>query len=101
VVRAIRMQCHEDRWIVLADSGHNREQPITILFDDTPQSRAEKLAKIVADRVDQWGLALTGGYWKPILEVEVATGAEWRFTQLQQLLASSGLEVQRVPSPPR
>jgi hypothetical protein len=101
VVRAIRMQCLEDRWVVLADSGHNREQPTTILFDDTPQSRAEKLAKIVADRVDQWGLALAGGYWKPILEVEVAAGAEWRFTQLQQLLASSGLDVQRVPSTPR
>ncbi len=95
VARTIRMQCLEDRWVILADSGRSTDPNITITYEDTPQARAEKLAKVVADRVDQWGIALTGGYWKPSLEVEVAPGAEWRFSQLQQLLSGSGLEVQR------
>lgn len=98
VVRAIRMQCLADRWVVLADSAKSGQASTTIAFEDSPQQRAEQLAKVVAERVDQWGIALTGGYWKPVLEVEVAADAEWRFHQLQQLLASSGLDVQRVPT---
>ncbi len=96
VGRSIRMQCLEDRWIVLPDSGQaNDPAAVTIAFDTTPQQRAEKLAKVVAERVDSWGLALTGGYWKPVLVVDVGAGAEWRFNQLQQLLDASGLEIQR------
>lgn len=96
VGRSIRVQCLADRWIVLPDSGTaNDPAAITITFDISPQQRAEKLAKVVAERVDSWGLALTGGYWKPTLLVDVGPDAEWRFNQLQQLLESSGLEVQR------
>ncbi|MEO8271249.1 MAG: hypothetical protein ABI557_16120, partial [Aureliella sp.] len=96
VGRSIRLQCLADRWIVLPDSGKaNDPAAITITFDTSPQQRAERLARVVAERVDSWGLALTGGYWKPTLVVDVAPDAEWRFNQLQQLLESSGLEVQR------
>lgn len=96
VGRSIRMLCLQDRWIILPDSGKaNDPAAITIAFDSTPQQRAEKLARVVAERVDSWGLALTGGYWKPILLVDVGPDAEWRFNQLQQLLEASGLEVQR------
>lgn len=97
VARAIRLQCLPDRWVVLPDSPSSREGPKEILFDVPPQARAEKLAKVIADRVDGWGLALSGGYWKPILEVEVAPGAGWRYDQLQQLLEGSGLEVHQRP----
>lgn len=95
VVRSIRMQCLEDRWVILSDSGKVTDPSVTITYDDSPQVRAEKLAKVVSDRVNQWGIALSGGYWKPTLEVDVAPGAEWRFSQLQQLLSGSGLEVTR------
>lgn len=96
VGRSIRLQCLVDRWIVLPDSGQaNDPAAITIAFDTSPQQRAEKLARVVAERVDSWGLALTGGYWKPTLLVDVGPDAEWRFDQLQQLLDGSGLEIQR------
>ncbi len=94
VVRSIRMQCLEDRWLVLPDSGSSAAATI-IAFDVPPRERAEQLARVVLDRVDSWGLALMSGYWKPILVVDVAADAEWRFDQLQQLLDGSGLEVQR------
>ncbi len=96
VVRTIHLQCLADRWILLPDSGKaNDPRAKTINFEASPQQRAEALAKLIADRVDSWGLALSGGYWKPILVVEVAPDADWRFNQLQQLLDGSGLEVQR------
>ncbi|MCA9158929.1 MAG: hypothetical protein KDA72_11410 [Planctomycetales bacterium] len=96
VGRSIRLQCLADRWIVLPDSGKaNDPSAITITFDTSPQQRAERLAQVVAERVDSWGLALSGGYWKPTLVVDVAPDAQWRFHQLQQLLEGSGLDVQR------
>jgi hypothetical protein len=95
------MQCLKDRWVVLADASATNDAGLTIPFEDSPQARAEKLAKFIADRVESWGLALGGGYWKPVLVVDVAPDAQWRFDQLKQLLDGSGLDVQRQPSPSR
>lgn len=100
VTRSVRLQCLSDRWIVLPDSG-SANDAVTIFFEDAPQLRAEKLAKLIADRVEGWGLALTGGYWKPVLDVDVAPDADWRFDQLRQLMDGSGLEIQRRQLLPR
>ncbi|MEZ6075434.1 MAG: hypothetical protein R3C56_07105 [Pirellulaceae bacterium] len=57
VGRSIRLQCLADRWIVLPDSGKaNDPSAIAITFDLSPQQRAERLAQMVAERVDSWGL---------------------------------------------
>jgi hypothetical protein len=45
--------------------------------------------------MDRWGLAVLGGYWKPILTVEVRPGGEQRFAELQLLMQGSGIEVER------
>jgi hypothetical protein len=95
VVRTIRVACYQDRWIVLPEQ-YGTNQSDTIMLDVAMQSSAEQLAKVIADRVDRWGLALSGGYWKPVLEVEVIPGAEQRYEQLRRLLDGSGLEVRPV-----
>ena len=95
VVRHIRVQCYEDRWVVLPDAG-TKDKPETVMLDVSLQTSAEQLAKIVAGRMDRWGYALSDGYWKPILQVEVAPRSEFRYTQLLRLLDGSGLDVQRV-----
>jgi hypothetical protein len=94
VVRSIRLQCLNDRWIVMPESGSSKP-PIEIPFDGSPRERAERLATVIAERVEGWGIALTGGHWQPVLSVEVAPDADWRFDQLRQLLEGSGIEVQR------
>ena len=94
VVRSIHLQCLQDRWVVHPDAGSTRA-PVEIMFDGAPRERAEQLAKVVSERVQSWGIALMGGHWKPVLSVEVAPGAEWRYDQLRQLLDGSGLDVQR------
>ena len=95
VVRHIRVQCYEDRWVVLPDVG-TKDKSQTVMLDVSLQTSAEQLAKIVADRMDRWGYALSDGYWKPILQVEVAPRSDFRFAQLTKLLDGSGLEIQRV-----
>lgn len=99
VVRHIRVQCYEDRWVVMPDAG-TKDKAQTVMLDVSLQTSAEQLAKVVTDRMDRWGYALADGYWKPILQVEVAPRSDFRYTQLQRLLDGSGLEVQRVQAGP-
>jgi hypothetical protein len=94
VIRAIRLQCFVDRWVLLPDRG-SKAAPTIINFDGTLVQRAEKLAQAVTERVDGWGVAVAGGHWAPVLHVDVASDAEWRFQQLQRLMEGSGLDVVR------
>jgi hypothetical protein len=103
IVRAIRLQCYSDRWVLLPEKGSN-SPPIVITFDGPPVERAEKLAQAVGQRVESWGMALNNGHWAPVLHVNVAEEAEWRFQQLQRLMEGSGIDVVRkakIASPPR
>ncbi|MCC6507710.1 MAG: hypothetical protein IT423_01280 [Pirellulaceae bacterium] len=99
IVRNIRITCYEDRWVVLPDAG-SRDKPVTIMLDVSLQASAEELAKVVASRVDRWGYALSSGYWKPVLQVEVAPRSEKRYEQLSRLLDGSGLQLDRLNPPP-
>jgi len=46
-------------------------------------------------RMDQWGLAADGCYWKPVLRVHVDPNGEQRFAELSTLLDYSGIVVER------
>jgi hypothetical protein len=45
--------------------------------------------------MELWGMAVAGGYWKPVLKVWVAPDAESRFRELVILLKDSGIEAER------
>lgn len=92
VVRKVHLHCFADSWVLLPDNG-DVNLALTIPFKGTPEQRAVVLAKAIIDRVDSWGLALAGGYWKPVLIVDVAPQAAWRFDQLKRLMEGSGLEI--------
>ena len=93
VVRTIRVVCYDDRWVLMQDTTASNQ--VTIAIGQSPQQSAERLAKAITDRVAGWGIALSGGYWKPELVVDVAPGAEARCAQLERLLEGSGLTVKR------
>lgn len=94
IVRSLYLHCYDDRWILLPENG-KPDQGFLIPFDGTPEERAELLAKAVHRRVEEWGFALSGGYWKPELVVDVAPGAEWRYRQLVRLFEGSGLDIRQ------
>ena len=94
VVRSIRVVCYNDRWVLMQDNSTTSNQ-VTVPIGQSPQASAERLAKVITDRVGGWGIALGGGYWKPELLVDVAPGAEGRYSQLERLLEGSGLNVKR------
>lgn len=99
VVRSIRMACFRDKWIVYPEAKSS-SNPITISLNAQPQASAEQLAEAIADRVDRWGAALAGGYWKPVLIVDVAYGGQSQFQKLVQLLEGSGVDIQRSAASP-
>jgi hypothetical protein len=45
--------------------------------------------------MERWGMAVAGGFWKPVLKVRVAPGGEARFQELTRLLEDSGMEIER------
>lgn len=95
IIRPIRVACLEDRLILLPDLGIH-EAPDVILINGSMIDEIDTLVGKIWEQVDTWGIAVTGGYWKPILHVDVPRGAEWRFEELKTLLLGSGLEVQRT-----
>ncbi len=92
VVRPIRIHCFADRWIVIPDDG-NLSQAVTIAADQPIHDRGMQTAAAVDRMVRRWGMAVAGGYWKPVLEVDVAPGAEHQFQLLESLMRSAGLQV--------
>jgi hypothetical protein len=59
-------------------------------------SSIDEFVSAIWEHMEQWGIAVAGGYWRPILHVEVGYGADQRFRELQTLLEGSGMEVVRT-----
>jgi hypothetical protein len=95
VVRPIRLGCHPDR-LILFPERDDRRAPDTILVEGSMLDEIDTLSARIAARVESWGLAVAGGYWKPVLHVQVAPHAEERFRELQMLLDGSGWELRRT-----
>jgi hypothetical protein len=94
VVRPIRVACLPDRLIILPERGESRAPEVVLVTSGMAES-VDALVGKIWDRIDSWGIAVAGGYWKPELQVQVAQGAEHRFDELRTLLEGSGLEVRR------
>ncbi len=91
VVRNVKVQCYGNRLVMIGDSTNDTD---VILVDPAdPSAAVVRLAGLVRQRVDNWGLALTGGRWQPVLQVAIAPGGEANFNQLNTLLHGSGIGV--------
>jgi hypothetical protein len=94
ITRPIKVQVMRDQLTVLAaESGVEAtvvhfEQPVDRVLDD--------LAAAVGRHVQDWGLAGDGMYWRPMLSLSVARGAERQAARIVELLQDSGLDV-RLP----
>ncbi len=95
VTRPLRVACLPDRLILLPDRGEKRS-PEVVLVDGAMADDIDSLVTKVRERIEEWDMAVAGGYWIPVLNVQVAQGAETRFAELSVLLDGSGLEVRRV-----
>lgn len=94
VSRPIRMECYEDKLLLLPEQGDGRT-PLVVPIEQDVSQNLDAVVAAVWQRMDRWGLAVSNGYWKPILAIDVKPGGEERFWELQQLLQGSGIEVEK------
>jgi hypothetical protein len=55
----------------------------------------QQVVSAVQKEVEGWGRAVADGSWKPVLQADVAPGAEQHFQNLQTALNGSGIEITR------
>ena len=67
-----------------------------ILLDQSLEQISDEFVTALRVRVDEWGLAGNGLYWRPVLELHVGPDAEETAMRLNHLLRDSGVEV-RLP----
>lgn len=94
IERPIRLACLRDRLIILPERDVARS-PEVVLVDGDMLDEVDTLVSKIWSQIEDWGIAVAGGYWKPVLRVDVAQGADERFEELRVLLEGSGLVVQR------
>jgi hypothetical protein len=94
ITRPIWVECHADKLLILPEKGDLRT-PLVVPIEDDIGQNLDAFVDAVWRHMDRWGLAVLGGYWKPVLTIEVKPGGEQRFAELQLLLQGSGLEVER------
>jgi hypothetical protein len=95
VTRPIRVVCLPDKIVVVPERGDDRAASVIPVSAELQPAEVEAFVKAVQKHLDAWGPAMTNGYWKPVLQVEVSRAAEPQFETLQSLLQGSGFDLQR------
>lgn len=93
ITRPIRVDLYRDRLVVVPEKGLAgiKVVPLGVRTQDS----LDDVIAAVWELMDAWGIAGKGMYWRPILSVYVAPGAEARYDDLTALLDRSGLDVKR------
>lgn len=94
ITRPIRVRCEPNRLVILPEKGDSK-RPVIVLVPKDMNGSLDDFVSAVRKHMEGWGLAVAGGYWKPVLNVTVAPGGDAQFTELDALLRGSGMEVVR------
>jgi hypothetical protein len=96
---AIRRTIHvvvRDNQMILQPSNDARRGDTgkQISLDQSVDAISDEFSAAVKERIDDWGLAGSGMYWRPVLELNVEPGAQMTATRISHLLHDSGVEIQ-------
>lgn len=100
ITRPILVDCYPDRLVILPDPGSDTK-PLTIPLSGAMRQSLEPIAAALRKRMEGWGIAVVGGYWKPVLKIKVNQDADSRFEELRKLMEQNGIDVQRKEEPRR
>ncbi|MDB2686688.1 hypothetical protein N9Y42_05710 [Mariniblastus sp.] len=88
-LRPITVVCSADHLRIKTASGQER----TIDFKSGSVAAVDVMVEEIWKRIDSWGIAGQGSFWKPQLRIQVSPGGEQRFATLQHMLQNSGLVI--------
>ena len=89
--RPIRIQCFNGRLVVLTEKG---QQELIIPLGKQTLDAIEELVGAVRRRMNSWGSAGNGSFWRPVLVVDLKPGGQQRLIDLMHLLSDSGIELE-------
>lgn len=92
-LRPITVVCSANDLQIKTATGQTR----TIRFESDPTTAVDVMVEEIWNRIDSWGIAGQGSYWKPQLRIKTKPGGEQRFAMLQQMLHNSGLVIESEP----
>jgi TolA-binding protein len=96
ITRTINMVVLPNAWVLITDNNR-REAEATIRLADGVIAGSNQLSRLIKKRVEDWGVAVAGGYWKPRLTIETPSENLDSLKILQRLLEGSGMDVQVIP----
>ena len=88
-LRPITVVCSANDLRIKTAAGQQR----TIDFESGSVAAVDAMVEEIWKRIDSWGIAGQGSFWKPQLRIQVEPGGEQRFTTLQHMLQNSGLVI--------
>jgi hypothetical protein len=90
------MVVRQDQLVLLpnrhAIDGDAATSKVISLSQSMPEISSEFVAAL-RSRVDEWGLAGNGLYWRPVIKMHVSQDGEQTAEQVLRLLRDSGIEV--------
>ena len=95
VTRPIRVSVLADRIILVPEVGDDHGPQIVKVAPELGPDDVNHFVTAVQNEVKGWGLAVSDGYWKPVLQADVAPEAERHFLNLQTALSGSGIDIVR------
>lgn len=94
--RTIQVIVRRDR-IALLPSRHGMDGAEAtgrlIMLDQSPEAISEEFVAALRERVEGWGLAGNGLFWRPVLKLHIGPDARHTTEQVMRLLDDSGVEV--------
>jgi hypothetical protein len=94
VTRSLAVRCTGSQIIFMPPKG-GAGKPIAIEWAGDPINVVDSIALQVRHRIQSWGMAIGGGHWQPVMDVEVTPDGEQRFAELTAFFDQSGIEVRR------
>jgi hypothetical protein len=96
ITRPIRVAVLADRLVLVPDAGDQRAPQQLRVSDDMTPAEVDVFVAAVQREMKSWGLAVQNGYWKPVIDAEIAPDAEHHYAALQAALENSGIQLQRT-----
>lgn len=94
IQRPVNLRCDAGTLELLPEAGTDQAQ-VAIPCTSGTESAVRDMVSALWTRVDSWGIAGAGAYWKPVIEVFVTPAGESRYAEVVALLEDSGLIVIR------
>jgi hypothetical protein len=95
--RPISVVVRQNKMVLMPTGAVKRGLEATgqeISLDQPIHDISDSFTNAVQERIEEWGIAGSGMYWRPVLELHVEPDATMTAARIVHLLKDSGVEVQ-------